>query len=285
MTNPPTSDITRYPHLHAIVQHDLPQPLALLLFTQRLAALKEANVGMARAFDILQDAPDPYGAVAEQLKSEIEQGNSLCQAMSSQEREEHRDTWWHPRSLFRAMSGHPELFSPVYIALVRAGEIAGAVDETLRRVHTALAREWSLLADRPADEQRMFLTRPASLPWPQDWLELSAYQQMVTLALFFETLGMLLVSGVALLPAMETASALLPAKQSAEFLQVRQEIKEGAPLLVLPVERLGFIPRYAKEIVGLGQMKGCLDSVLHDVALLFEQELEYRLQGIHLSDD
>jgi hypothetical protein len=67
---------------------------------------------------------------------------------------------------------------------------------TLRRVHTALAREWSLLADRPTDERRMLLTRPASLPWPQNWLELSAYQQMVTLALFFETFGMLLASGV-----------------------------------------------------------------------------------------
>ena len=125
----------------------------------------------------------------------------------------------------------------------------------------------------------MLLSRPASLPWPQDWLELSAYQQMVTLELFFETFSMLLISGVALLPAMETVAALLPAKQSAEFLEVRREIKEGAPLLALPIERLDFIPRYAKEIAGLGQMRGCLDSALHDVVVLFDQELEYRLQG------
>src|SRR5689334_1892844 len=138
MTNPKTHDTTRYPNLHTLVQHDLPQPLALLLFTQRLAALKEANVGMARAFDILQDAPAPYGAVAEHLKREIEQGNAVCQAMSSQEREEQKDTWWYPRSLFQAMSRHPELFSAVYIALIQAGERAGAVDETLRRVHAAL---------------------------------------------------------------------------------------------------------------------------------------------------
>lgn len=234
---------------------------------------------MARASDILQDAPAPYGTVAEHLKKELEQGDAVCQAMTSQEREEQKDTWWHSRSLFQAMSGHPELFSPVYIALIHAGERAGAVDETLRRVHAALAREWRLLADRPTDERCMLLTRPASLPWLQDWRELSAYQQMVTLALFFETFGMLLASGVAILSAMETASALLPARQSAEFLQVRQEIKEGAPLLALPVERLDFIPRYAKEIAGLGQLKGCLDSALHEVALLFEQELEYRLQG------
>ncbi len=279
MITPQTDDRMRYPNLRTLAQHDLPHPLALLLFTQRLAALKEAHVAMARAFDILQDAPAPYGAVSEHLKREIEQGNSECQAMSAQEREEHKDTWWYPRSLFQAMSRHPELFSPVYIALVRAGEIAGAVDETLRRVHTAIAREWRLLADRPADEQQMFLTRPASLPWPQDWRDLSVYQQMVTLMLFFETFGMLLISGVALLPAMDTVSILLPTRQSTAFLQVRQEIAEGAPLLALPVERLDFIPRYAKEIAGLGQMKGSLENALHEMAQLFDQELEYRLMG------
>jgi type II secretory pathway component PulF len=278
MTNPQTNDSTRDTNLRALVQHDLPQPLALLLFTQRLAALMEAHIGMARALDILQDAPTPYGAVAEHLKREIEQGNSLCQAMSPQERDEHESTWWHPRSLARAMSQHPEHFSPVYVAVVRAAENAGAVDETLRRLQTAIARECRLLADGPADERRMLLSRSASLPWPQDWQDLSAYQQMATLALFFETFGMLLISGVALLRAMEIVSDLLPTRQSAEFMQVRQEIEEGAPLLAIPLERLDFIPRYAKEIAGVGMMKGCIESALHDVALLFEQELEYRLK-------
>src|SRR5437868_1403847 len=127
MTNTQTNDGTRFPNLRTLGQHDLPQPLALLLFTQRLAALKEANVGMARAFEILQDAPDPYGAAAEHLKIEIEQGNSICGTMSVKEREEHPDTWWHPRSLFQAMSRHSELFSTAYITLLRAGETAGAV--------------------------------------------------------------------------------------------------------------------------------------------------------------
>lgn len=42
------------------------------------------------------------------------------------------------------------------------------------------------------------------------------------------------------------------------------------------VERLNFIPRYAKEIAGIGQMRGCLDRALHEAGLLFEQELDYR---------
>ena len=237
-------------NLRAPGQHDLPQPLALLLFTQRLAALMEAHISMPRILAILQDAPAPYGAVAEHLKKQIEEGNALCEAMSPQEREEQRDTWWHPRSLARAMSQHPEQFSPVYITLVRVGENAGAVDETLRGMQKTMAREWRLLQDGPEEEGRMFLNRSANLPWPQDWQSLSVYQQMVTLALFFETFGMLLISGVALLRAMDIISDLLPKNASAEFMQVRKEIQEGAPLLALPIERLDFIPRHAKEIAG-----------------------------------
>lgn len=279
MTNPKPNESTHPTNLRALEQDDLPSPLALLLFTQRLAALMEARIAPGRALSILADAPAPYGDVSQALKDEIERGNVLCEAMSAQEREENRDTWWHPRSLFRAMSLHPELFSSTYVALVRAGEMAGTVDETLRRLQVTLAREWRLLAGRAADDSFQFLSRPANRPRPQDWRDLSAYQQMVTLALFFETFGMLLTSGWALLPAMETVSTLLPDAQSAELMQIRQEIKQGAPLLPLPVERLDFIPRYAKEIAGLGMMKGCAETALLDVARLFEQELDYRLQG------
>jgi type II secretory pathway component PulF len=279
MTTSQPNNRVRFSNLRTLMQDDLPQPLALLIFTQRLSALKEANVGIPRALDILQEAPAPYGAASGQIKTEIDQGNTLCQAMSEQDREDNKDTWWYPRSLFRAMSKHLELFPPIYVTLVRAGEMAGAVDETLRRLHSALAREWRLLASHPEDERHTFLTRTASFEPLHDWQDLSVYQQMATLTLFFETFGMLLISGVALLPAMDAVSALLPARQSGEFLQIRREIAEGAPLLALPVERLAFIPRYAKEIAGLGQMRGCLDSALHEAAELFERELDYRLLG------
>ncbi len=91
---------------------------------------------------------------------------------------------------------------------------------------------------------------------------------------------MLLNSGCAMLPVMDAVSALLPANQRAEFQGIRQEIKEDAPLLALPLERLDFIPRYAKKIAGLGQMKGILESSLRDGAMLLEQELDYRLEGV-----
>ncbi len=245
MTKQQMNNTSHTPYLRTIEQNDLPQPLALLLFTQRLAALKEANLGMARAFDILQDAPAPYGTGAKHLKREIEQGFAICEAMSQQEREKHKDDWWHPQSLFKSMGKQPELFSRIYIELMHAGETAGAVDEIFRRIHTAIAREWKLLSDHPAGERFMFLTRPANLPRLEDWPDLNAYQQMVTLSLFFETFSMLLFSGVALLPAMDTVSALLPMKQSVEFLHVCQEIAAGAPLLAIPVAQLDFIPRYA----------------------------------------
>jgi len=132
LPKPPTNEPQLFPNLRSIAQTDLPEPLALLIFTQRLAALKQANVAMPRILAILQDSPAPYGVASEYLRGEIERGNAICGARSAEERQEKRDSWWHPRSLFQPMSARPELFSCTYVAMVRAGEYAGAVDETLR---------------------------------------------------------------------------------------------------------------------------------------------------------
>lgn len=262
----------------AFAQHNLTQPQALLLFTQRLAALIEAHIAMARILEILQDSPAPYGAASERLMGEIVAGDTVCNALTQEQRDEQAQTWWLPIALHRAMARQPESFSPIYIAVVRAGEIGGTVDETLRGLAAALARESRLFTDYPAGAEDALLTRPSSLPKLQDWRELSGYQQSATLALLFRTTGMLLSSGVPLLSAMEIAADLLPQRQSEEFLQIRSEIRDGAPLLAFPVERLHFVPRFALEIACLGQLRGNLDSALQDVAQVLEQEMDYLLQ-------
>lgn len=47
-------------------------------------------------------------------------------------------------SIARAFAKHPDVFSPVYIALVRAGEMAGALGEILDRTAGFLERDFSL---------------------------------------------------------------------------------------------------------------------------------------------
>ena len=61
MTDTQTNDNIRYANIDSFAQHDLPQSLALLLFTQRLAALVEARIAMVvHVLDILQDSPAQY---------------------------------------------------------------------------------------------------------------------------------------------------------------------------------------------------------------------------------
>ena len=47
-------------------------------------------------------------------------------------------------SMAKAFSKHPDVFSPVYISLVRAGEMAGALGEILDRTASFLERDFSL---------------------------------------------------------------------------------------------------------------------------------------------
>ena len=47
-------------------------------------------------------------------------------------------------SLAKAMARHPDVFSPVYISMVKAGEMSGAMGEILDRLATFLERELTL---------------------------------------------------------------------------------------------------------------------------------------------
>ena len=53
-----------------------------------------------------------------------------------------------------------------------------------------------------------FLLNPSEKPLPDDWAQLSPYQQTVTQLLFCESFGLLLMSGVPILQAMEQIATL-----------------------------------------------------------------------------
>jgi type IV pilus assembly protein PilC len=44
------------------------------------------------------------------------------------------------------MAKYPKVFSPLYIALVQAGEISGSLDETLEYLSNELRREYEFIA-------------------------------------------------------------------------------------------------------------------------------------------
>src|SRR5262249_9662379 len=89
-----------------------PRPLAI--FTRQLATLVEAGMPLLRGLAILRDQ-DPnctLKRVLGDLGAAIEDGSSLAEAVAQ----------------------HPRVFNRLYVNMVKAGEIGGALELTLRRL-------------------------------------------------------------------------------------------------------------------------------------------------------
>jgi len=230
----------------------LPTPLASVLFSYQFSELISAGISLVRSLDILGDLPAPYGEAALALKERIGAGHVLSISMAER----------------------PELFSPFYRSMVRAGEIAGVLEETLARAAELMAKEWTLMRHDPDGASGVFLLNPSEKPLPDDWAELSPYQQTVTQLLFCETFGLMLSSGVPILRAMEHVATLLPLTQQNRMLEARDRVNMGDPL---HPDRLGFLPRFAVALIAHGEEAGTLDSTLDRAAKVLEHQLDCRL--------
>ena len=96
----------------------------VLQFTQQLATLMGAGQPLDRALQILLDLPDNPEArrVIERIRDAVRGGTPLSQAMEQQE----------------------NVFSRLYVNMVRAGEVGGSLDDTLKRLADYLERSKAL---------------------------------------------------------------------------------------------------------------------------------------------
>jgi type II secretory pathway component PulF len=249
-TAAPKQQQRRKPMTHEDAQ-EMDQPLALVLFSYRLATLLDSGISLRNTLDVLQQAPAPYGEASRELLQRVEQGETLSQAMA----------------------GKHALFSDFYRTMVRAGEVANVLEEMLRRVADLMTREWTLA--RYCSGQEIFLINPSSRPIPADWAELSTDRQAALLALLCEAFGMQLAAGVPLLQAMEILAELLPPAQR-EGMQAAQKAVRKGERLSTALEQLGILPRFAMELMVIGEETGCLDVTLDRAAGIFRHELECR---------
>lgn len=97
---------------------------ALAVFTRQLATLLDSGIPMLRAVRGL---------------SEQELDPRLTRAVTAL----HKDLK-EGFALSRALARQPDVFNPIYIAMVRAGEMSGAMDEMLQRLAALLEREFRL---------------------------------------------------------------------------------------------------------------------------------------------
>ena len=230
----------------------LPTPLASVLFSYQFSELLSAGMSLVRLLDILGDLPAPYGEAARMLRDRAAAGHVLSTAMAER----------------------PQLFSPFYRSMVRAGEIAGVLEETTARAAELMTKEWTLMRRDPDGASGVFLLNPSDKPLPDDWAQLSPYQQTVTQLLFCETFGLMLLSGVPILRAMEHVVTLLPGAQGSRILEARERVKTGDRM---DPDQFGFLPRFATELIAHGEEAGTLDSAMERAAHIFEHQLDCRL--------
>jgi MSHA biogenesis protein MshG len=109
--------------------------------------------------------------------------------------------------------------------------------------------------------------------------DLSDYQRTTLLALFCETFGLLLVSGVPITQAMRTLAELLPAAiKGKKMLATLEALTEREWLPVgRSMEQLGILPRFALEMIAIGEEGGHLDGALERTAEVFRHDLECRI--------
>lgn len=96
----------------------------VLQFTQQLATLLGAGQPLDRALQILLDLPDSSEArrVIERIRDAVRGGTPLSQALEQQD----------------------GVFSRLYVNMVRAGEVGGSLDDTLKRLADYLERSKAL---------------------------------------------------------------------------------------------------------------------------------------------
>jgi type IV pilus assembly protein PilC len=96
----------------------------LVIFTRQLATMVSAGVPLMRALSTLQaqaENPSMKDVIGEIVK-DVEGGAQLADALEK----------------------HPEVFSDIYVNMVRAGEAAGIVDDILKRLATQVEKSASM---------------------------------------------------------------------------------------------------------------------------------------------
>jgi type IV pilus assembly protein PilC len=96
----------------------------LTIFSRQFATMINSGLSMLRALSVLEEQTEnkKLATVLGQVRGDVEAGIALSDALEK----------------------HPKVFSPLYINMVRAGEIGGILDEVLNRLATQLEKDDSI---------------------------------------------------------------------------------------------------------------------------------------------
>jgi len=220
----------------------------LLIFTRQFALLFQQGVMLRNCCVLLgEDAPQPYAEFAGQLRERAEAG----------------------KTVFEAMSISDYLFPPLYLAMIKAGEVGGVLGEFLGYLAELLDEEWKFRQQGALGEDDMLLFAPL-VQGPKEWHDLSDARRLMTVSLWCRTMSMLLSARVPLEIALLTSAKILPPKQQ-QWLQQDAKQKELIPVL----HSANFLPATALTLISLGYQEGTLDLVLDQLAQLYHDMFRY----------
>lgn len=96
----------------------------LSVFCRQFSTMIDAGVSLVRCLAVLQEqTPNPnLKRILADIQVEVESGNTLS----------------------RAMSKYPKVFTPIFIGLIKAGEVGGVLEESLQRLSSFLEKDMEL---------------------------------------------------------------------------------------------------------------------------------------------
>jgi type IV pilus assembly protein PilC len=100
------------------------KPKDLTVFSRQFATMVNSGLAMLRCLYVLEEQTQnrKLATVIGEVRKDVEAGISLSDALAK----------------------HPEVFSKLYVSMVRAGEMGGILDEVLNRLATQLEKEDSI---------------------------------------------------------------------------------------------------------------------------------------------
>lgn len=239
-------------------------PYALMLCWRSLAVLLGAGVSLVRTLRLVADQAEdePLREALAWLVERVEAESFLSAAMAER----------------------PAVFAPLQVAMTRAGEVGGILDETA----DALARhlEWRLEL-----RERMWV-----------WTELArqrgegadaAVRERIATAVaaaetdtaqmhFCRALGMMLAGGVPLVQALDCAGALLGPERTAAVRELVAGLRRG-DRLAEGLDAVGGFAPTAVQLCAIGEETGNLDRLLLQAADLLETRAQARLRHATLA--
>jgi type IV pilus assembly protein PilC len=96
----------------------------IALFCRQFSTMIDAGVSLVRCLDVLseQSTSPKLRRIINDLRAEVEQGNTLSKAMSK----------------------YPAVFNNLFVGLIRAGEVGGVLEESLQRLSSFLEKDVEL---------------------------------------------------------------------------------------------------------------------------------------------